>query len=284
MRVLKNEPLKKYTTFRMGGNARTMYVPETEKELMDLVQENSRILQYVIGGGSNLIINDAKEFDEVLCLREFNQTIEHRGEGRFYIGASVRLQKAIRSVNKAGYGGMEFLFSVPGLIGGALYMNAGTGRTTGKFISDFVLTVDVLRDGTRQTLKKEECAYAFRTSVFQSHTDWVILGAEFQFPAMSAEDAQKGIDERLALCKKTQDMSYPNFGTVFCVSNGKIMDFVRRFHIGYKNGCTYSAKRKNWMLHREEGTFEQAIKLLNRVKRLHRLFGKACKCEVRIWE
>ena len=79
---------------------------------------------------------------------------------------------------------------------------------------------------------------------------------------MTKEQAQKGIDDRLALCKKTQDMSYPNFGTVFCVSNTKIMDLVRKMHIGYKNGCTYSPVRKNWMLNREEGNFRQAMKLL----------------------
>ena len=122
----------------MGGNAKKMYFPESIEELESLVKNDPDILKYVIGGGSNLIINDEREFDEVLCLREFNKDFSDKGNGRFYIGASVRLQKAIKSVNAAGYGGMEFLFSVPGLIGGALYMNAGTGRKTGKYISDFV--------------------------------------------------------------------------------------------------------------------------------------------------
>ncbi len=284
MKVLENEALKKYTTFRMGGTARKMYFPENTEELEELAGKNRDILKYVIGGGSNLIINDEKEFDEVLCLREFNKTFENKGDGHFYIGASVRLQKAIRSVNEAGYGGMEFLFSVPGLIGGALYMNAGTGRKTGKYISDFVISVDILKNGEKKTLTKEECGYAFRTSVFQTYDDCIILGAQFRFPEMTKEQAQKGIDDRLALCKKTQDMSYPNFGTVFCVSNTKIMDLVRKMHIGYKNGCTYSPVRKNWMLNREEGNFRQAMKLLDKVKRLHKFFRKECKCEVRIWE
>ena len=284
MKVLENESLKKYTTFRMGGNAEKMYFPESVEELSALIKRNKNILKYIIGGGSNLIINDKRDFEEVLCLREFNKSIENKGNGHFYIGASVRLQKAIKTVNAAGYGGMEFLFSVPGLIGGALYMNAGTGRKTDKYISDYVVSVDVLKDGKICTFLKEECAYDFRKSVFQDDPDCVILGAEFLFPEMTAEDAKKGIDDRIALCKKTQDMTYPNFGTVFCVSNPKIMDLVRKFHLGYKNGCTYSPKRKNWMLNREEGTFEQAIKLLNKVKKMHKLFHKECKCEVRIWE
>lgn len=284
MKVLENEPLKKYTTFRMGGNAKKMYFPESVEELTGIISQNKDILKYVIGGGSNLIINDAREFDEVLCLREFNNKIEDRGNGSFYIGASVRLQKAIKSVNAAGYGGMEFLFSVPGLVGGALYMNAGTGRKTNKYISDFVVSVDVLRDGKRETVSKEDCKYSFRSSVFQSEKNCIILGAEFRFPEMTAEEAQKGIDDRITLCKKTQDMSYPNFGTVFCVSNTKIMSYVRKFHIGYKDGCTFSPKRMNWMLNREKGNFQQAVKLINKVKKYHKLLHKECKCEVRIWE
>ena len=284
MKVLENEPLKKYTTFRMGGNAKKMYFPESIEELESLVKNDPDILKYVIGGGSNLIINDERKFDEVLCLREFNKDFSDKGNGRFYIGASVRLQKAIKSVNLAGYGGMEFLFSVPGLIGGALYMNAGTGRKTGKYISDFVVSVDILKNGKIQTLQKNECGYDFRTSVFQSYENCIILGGIFQFPKMSAEEAQKGINDRLELCKKTQDMSYPNFGTVFCVSNARIMEYFCKHHIGFKNGCTYSPIRKNWMLNREEGTFKQAVKLLDKVKRMHKLFRKECKCEVRIWE
>ena len=171
MKVLENESLKKYTTFRMGGNAEKMYFPESVEELSALIKRNKNILKYIIGGGSNLIINDKKDFEEVLCLREFNKSIENKGNGHFYIGASVRLQKAIKTVNAAGYGGMEFLFSVPGLIGGALYMNAGTGRKTDKYISDYVVSVDVLKDGKICTFLKEECAYDFRKSVFQDDPD-----------------------------------------------------------------------------------------------------------------
>ena len=167
MKVLENESLKKYTTFRMGGNAKKMYFPENIEELTSLVNNNSNILKYIIGGGSNLIINDKKDFEEVLCLREFNTAIENKREGHFYIGASVRLQKAIKTVNSAGYGGMEFLFSVPGLIGGALYMNAGTGRKTHKYISDFVVSVDVLKDGKICNISKDECKYDYRKSIFQ---------------------------------------------------------------------------------------------------------------------
>ena len=118
MILKENVSLAKYTTFQMGGIAKKMYFPENIEELVKLTTENKKILHFIIGGGSNLLINDKKTFDEVLCLRNFNQTIEHLQGGKYYIGASVRLQKAIRTINEDGYGGIEYLFSVPGLTGG----------------------------------------------------------------------------------------------------------------------------------------------------------------------
>lgn len=284
MKIKENQPLSQYTTFRMGGNAKIMYFPESVDELKFLIAEKKGILAYVIGGGSNLLINDKRDFNEVLCLREFNTKIENRGNGIYYLGASVRIQKVIKIINKEGFGGIEYLFSVPGLIGGAIYMNAGRGKKHNKCISDYILSVEVYKDGTVTTVNKEECSFDYRTSVFQSMKDCIIIGGLFKFPEMPMEESAAHIQERTEFCKNNQDMSAPNFGTVFSESNKYIMSVVRAIHIGYKNGCAYSTKTKNWMLHGQEGTFEQAMALLNKVNILHKIFGQKCNTEVKIWE
>ena len=79
-------------------------------------------------------------------------------------------------------------------------------------------------------------------------------------------------------------MSAPNFGTVFCESNKYIMTLVKKLRLGYQNGCAFSGKTSNWMLRGKEGTFEQAMKLLNKVQKWHRMFGRNCRTEVEIWE
>ena len=119
MKIIENEKLDKYTTFKMGGIAKKMYFPENNNELKDLIKSKPNIINYLIGGGSNLIINDKGVYDEVLCLRNFNNQIIKNDDDTIYLGASLRLQKAINEINKLGYGGIEYLFSVPGLIGGA---------------------------------------------------------------------------------------------------------------------------------------------------------------------
>lgn len=67
MQILNNEPLSKYTTVRLGGVAEKMYIPETTEKLVELLRKEP--IQYVIGGGSNLLIAD-RTFDKVLNLRK----------------------------------------------------------------------------------------------------------------------------------------------------------------------------------------------------------------------
>lgn len=283
MKIKENEALSKYTTFRMGGITKKMYFPESVEELSALIKNNKAIINYVIGGGSNLLINDKKEFDEVLCLRNFNLRFDNLQNGRYYIGASIRLQKVIKTINDDGYGGIEYLYSVPGLIGGAIYMNAGRGKKHNKCISDYIQSVDVLINGEVKTIPKNECEFAYRTSKFQSMKGCIILGAHFEFLVAPQEETSARVKERIDYCKNVQDMSGPNFGTVFCESNKYIMAIVRKINLGYKNGCRFSSKTRNWMIHGEDGTFNQAISLLNKVKKMHKLVGKRCRAEVRIW-
>jgi len=284
MKILEKKPLSEYTTFKMGGVAELMYVPETVQELSDCYKTHPSIFNYIIGGGSNLLINDEKSFDEVLSLREFNQLIDDKGDGRYYIGASVRLQKAIVRVNQDGYGGIEYLFSVPGLIGGAVFMNAGRGKKHNKCISDFILEVDYLENGEIKTLSREDCCFSYRSSVFQRMNHVIIIGATFQFAKISQEESMTAINERIELCKRVQDMSYPNFGTVFCESNKYIIRIAKILNWGYKDGVAYSSKTANWLLNREKGTFVQAVSLIKRMEKVHRIFRQNCRSEVIIWK
>ena len=280
MRVLNDIELKSYTTFKMGGICKTLYIPTTQHELIELA--STRLHPLLIGGGSNLLINDKRIFDEVISLREFDTSIKHLGNGEFVVGASVRLQKLIKFINDLGFGGIEYLYSVPALIGGAIYMNAGRGRAHGKCISDYVLDVKVLHDGKVKYLTRDECDFSYRHSVFQTG-EYVILSARFKFDAGDSRDFEAAIRERLDHCKIQQDASKPNFGTVFCHSDSRVMRLVYRLDLRKQKGVYFSHKTRNWLIN-EGGTFSQAIFRLNLVKALHRLIARPCKTEVVIWK
>lgn len=271
--------LKKYTTFKMGGIAREFVTPENTEEMCNLIKEKKT--KYLLGGGSNIVIS-GQSFDSVVNIRQFNTKLEHMGDGVYYVGASVRLQKLINYINDDGYGGIEYLYSVPGLLGGAIYMNAGRGKAHNKSISDFVKRVEVFYQGKRIWLPKDVCSFGYRSSVFQNG-QYVILGAEFHFVKTTKDECENKKIERLELCQRVQDSSGPNFGTVFCVSCSPIMQLVRIFRLGKRNGVHFSSKTANWMIN-EGGSFQEFEFLIKCIKLAHKLLFQKCKTEVVIWK
>lgn len=281
MILKENEELKQYTTFKMGGIAKKFYIPESEEELLSLIKtlDNYRIL----GGGSNLLINNEGVFENVVYMKDFNKKIINKGNGVYYFGASVRLQKIINKINEDGYGGIEYLYSVPGMLGGAIYMNAGRGKQFNMQLTDYLIDVDVLIDGEVKKLTKDECKFNYRKSIFQDN-NYIILGANFKFKEVDVNESNRLKKERIELCKKVQDNSAFNFGSVFCVCNYTIMKIISKLSLNNKKGVYFSNKTNNWLCNDGNGDFKQAIKLINRVKKIHKLFNKKIELEVRIWE
>lgn len=280
MKIQKHVDLSKYTTFKMGGIAKNLYAPESTEELLNIMK-SLPAPHYYIGGGSNLLINDEREFDNVISLREFDRIICNNGDGHFIVGASVRLKNLIKNINDAGFGGIEYLFSVPGLMGGAIIMNAGRGKRHNQTLSDYLVDVTVLHNGTVVTYKKVECGFAHRSSNFKGTED-IILSAHFCFDKGSPEQFEKKRKDRVEFCEKSQDMQAPNFGTVFCEADGRIMRLICKLP-GNKGRVHYSKRTANWMLN-EGGTFQEALKAIDRVKKLHCLLRKNCAEEVIIWK
>lgn len=284
MKIENNVELSRYTTFRMGGNVKLLYSPEELDDLKLLYREGK--LHHIIGGGSNLLINDSIIYDTAVSLRNLNnefQIISEKENGIFYIGSSVRLQTAIKKINTLGYGGIEYLYSVPGLIGGAIFMNAGRGKEHNQSISDYIVSVDYFHEGKLKQLDNSECDFRHRYSIFQSLDNCIIMGARFRFPKTAEEVTKQRVEDRLELCRNLQDNSKPNFGTVFCIADHRIMKIIKLLSKNRGKGIQFSAKTENWMLHGKNGTFQNAITLIHRVEIMHKLVGKQCKLEVKIW-
>ena len=273
--------LAKYTTLKIGGIAKNLYFPETVDSLREIMAGFPEAP--VFGGGSNLLINDEKVFEHVICLREFEKKIEYFEDGIVRVGSGVRLQKLISDINEHGRGGIEYLYSVPGLVGGAIYMNAGRGKSFNKQISDYLLSVDILKDGTVKTIKKEDCGFSYRRSSFHD-VDAVIISAEFMFEELDPEVGKARCKERMELVKQNQDNRYPNAGTTFCESDQTIMKFFQKTAGSKMSGVHFSDQKPNWLQNRGEGTFSEAKKLLGKVESAHKFAGKSCRLEYEVWE
>ncbi len=283
MKVLYNERLSNYTTLKIGGCCKKLFFPETLEELLNLVEKYP--LAPILGGGSNLLINDEAVYDEVLCMREFKKDSIEFWENSVAVSAGVRLQKLITAINEHGLGGIEYLYSVPGLVGGAIYMNAGRGKGSGKQISDYLISVDVLENGKLKTYLKKDCGFAYRESIFKNKTDAIIISAEFCFEQITPEEGACRRKERIETCMSFQDNSYPNAGTTFRLSDPRVMGLMKRLSSRKKkDGVHFSYKTANWLQNRGNGTYRMAIAKIRQVKFLHKILGKECNLEYIIWE
>ncbi len=279
MKELHDVDLKKYTTIRIGGVAETMLVPETTDELLNIIKKYSP--KYLIGGGSNLLINERK-FDLVVDLRSFDLSISDLGEGKFSVGGSVRLQKLINTINEKGYGGIEYLYSVPGLVGGSIAMNAGGGRKSQLYISNYLVSVKAIVNGELVTLTKDECKFEHRSSIFK-HSTSIVVSALFQFPEKSKEETEKMKKDRLEFCRRVQDNSAPNFGSVFMLYNLKILQLTQKLKIGNRK-AHFSGKTVNWILNEDKADFSDVMSAMRKVEFLHKILGKKCKREIIVWD
>ena len=285
MKILENEKLDKYTTFKVGGIAKKLFFPENIEDIVDLYKQDSTIFKYIISGGSNLIINDEKEFENVICMREFEKKINKVDECQYYISSSLRLQEVINKINSDNCGGIEYLFSVPALIGGAIYMNAGRGKKFNQSISDYIEKVVYFENGEIKEKEKNDCQFNYRTSLFKGKDNIIILGAYFKFNKIEESEAQELVKKRIELCKEKQDMSYPNFGSVFSNYNERIMKFIRvTSKLDGKKQVHFSSKTLNWLLKGEAGNFQQTMNKIERVKKLHNFLGKKVELEAIVWE
>ena len=285
MIITENAELKNFSLMRMGGKASILYTPESVNEVIELISglNKNQSHYYLIGGGSNVLINDQHDFDNVIYLGRFNPTIAALGNGRFYVGASVRLQRLIREINDLGYGGIEYLYSVPGMLGGAIVMNAGRGKQHCQSIGDYIESVDVLNNGIPEQLNCEQCRFRYRSSIFSSG-NYLITGATFQFPPVALEAATLLRQERIEYCKINQDASLPNLGSLLKKSNRFALWLLKRFHLGYSEGIHFSSKTPNWLVNEGLGTFSQAMDVIHKSKVLHRLLGCRQELEIVIWK
>lgn len=278
MKILENESLAKYCTFKIGGIARFLYFPEDVNDLIAIPNlKESKIL----GAGSNLLINDQKVFDSVVSTAMLNKRVDYLGDGTFFIGAAVRLQVAVAAINKEGFGGLEYLSSIPASIGGMVYMNAGVYSPKPTFISDFLVNVSVFIDGKIETWDKEHCLFSKRQSVFHCKSA-IILGAKFKFPSQTIDVSKKRIAERLAI-SKNQDKSGGNCGSVFKVFDPRLMRVVKflRLRCG---GAHFSSKTANWIVNTNHASYRDVKCLMNKVVFLHKVLLKKIETEVIDWE
>ncbi len=125
MKILKNVSLKKYTTIRLGGNAKIIYFPENMDDLKDIEKILKKEKTIILGNGSNIAFKDKGYFGDLISLKKFKKSLSLIGSKNIYASAGTSCARLAKFAHKHKIPGFEFLHGIPGTVGGALRMNAG---------------------------------------------------------------------------------------------------------------------------------------------------------------
>lgn len=285
MKTYRDRSLVHCSTMRLHAVGAEVHEPESVDELRELVLRlaSERKTCHWLGAGSNVVFAERVE-TPIVDLMHVDSSLSDLGGGRFRAGCSVRIQRLIRFAQQRGFGGIEYLFSLPASLGGCVFMNAGRGRGWGEAIANVLEEVEWmdLADGTIRKETVDRTAFGYRTSPYRSRK-CVVIGATLRLNAQSPEETERKIRERLATSRKHLDAGRPSCGSVFCRGNRFIFRLFRCFHpkVG---GLAFSSKTSNWIGNRGGGTLSDFKRLVAMVKRAHRILGQTCELEIRIFE
>ena len=267
-RVAFQAPLKGWTTLRIGGPAECMAEPESEAHLLalfDVIREHG-LPYFIFGKGSNVLVGD--EGMPGVAIRLGNGFREVRRQGnRVVAGGGCANARFLEHCKGWSLGGMEFLITVPGSIGGAIAMNAGAhqGET-----ADFLKSVRYFTPG--EGVMEEEAAgipFAYRTSPLRGQLGRVVLRGEFALEPLSPKEIGERTSAFQAYSRKTQPRDFPNCGSVFKNPPG---DFAARLieQAGLKGkvlgGAQVSEKHANFIVNRGGATAADVLSLIDFIR------------------
>lgn len=267
--AVENASMHEYTTFKTGGPAEILLLPDNEEQLISVLKfcKSQNITPFVLGKGSNLLVSD----------NGISTVVIHLGNGFDYAnaenetvrcGAAMSMSRLCRFALSKSLSGLEFAFGIPGSVGGAVYMNAGAYG--GEMKDVLVSCTYVTLDGEKVTLSADQMELGYRTSVF-GKTPGVIIEAELKLVSGEKSEIQAKMEDFLNRRKSKQPLEYPSAGSTFKRPEGYFAGALieqcslKGFSVG---GAQVSEKHAGFVINRSGATSQDIIDLIREVQRI----------------
>ncbi|MBR1648162.1 MAG: UDP-N-acetylmuramate dehydrogenase [Alphaproteobacteria bacterium] len=228
-KYLCNVNMAKHTWFGVGGDAEIMYIPKSPEDLAHFMRERPRnVPVFLIGGGSNLLVRDggipgvvikldAPAFKEVKVLND-----------EITCGAGLRNIELKKHLIANRLGGLEFLCSIPGVIGGSVKTNAGC---FGREVKDVIVAATIINGaGEIKKIGVKDLELGYRSSCFPD--DWIIISITFKAFVSSKEEIEQTLEEHKRYRKANQPYNQKTAGSTFKNPQG-----LRAWELIKKSGC-----------------------------------------------
>lgn len=280
-KVLLDQPLKKYNTYKIGGTAKCIIIPKNEEKLIKLLKiiKDNNIKYKVIGKGSNLIFS-SKDYDGILIrLDEFDKL--EIDDIKIVVGAGYSLMKLALEMTKKGLSGLEFATGIPGTVGGSVFMNAGAYNSDMGYVVSEIKAIDEKLNIV--TLYNNELDFHYRSSFLQKHPEYICVEATMILAHGDKKEMLEIIEDRKRRRLMTQPLEYPSAGSVFrnpdIAPAGKLIEDadLKGKTIG---GAMVSRKHANFIINYDNATSDDIYNLINIVKNeIHKKTGVELKQE-----
>lgn len=284
--LLLDEPMKGYTTFRVGGPAKWMAAPEDEQQLRIILKicKETNTPYFVLGRGSNLLVSDRGFDGVVINLRKnFTKITTDKEAKTIMAEAGASLPAVSQAALSAGLTGLEFAAGIPGTMGGGLFMNAGA---YGGELKQIVTEAAVMApDGVIRYVPNEKMELGHRLSSFMK-TGEIILSVTMQLADGDPQSIKAMMDDFNARRRDKQPLEYPSAGSTFKRPTGyfagKLIEDagLKGFSVG---GAEVSEKHAGFVINTGTATASDIWNLCQEVrKRVFVQFGVELEPEIQM--
>ena len=258
--IQSNYPLKNITTIGLGGTCKEFICPSDMTELLNIKANKKKLF---IGNGSNICFITDFYDGTIVNLKRMSKIISH-DDKYIYCSSNISCVKIARYLHNNRISGFEYLYGIPGTIGGAIYMNAGA---FGNEILSHVYRIELIdSSGKVYYLKGEDLNYSYRMSNIDKKS--IIIGVKlYNHIKLFDKNLLSNLDNKR---KNSQPVNQLSCGCIFKNPPGQFASeliegaMLKGKRIG---GIYISRKHSNYFINDGSGTYTDFLNLLSFVKR-----------------
>ena len=267
--VFCNEPMKKHTSFKIGGPADILVQPQDADALAQALTaaRDCGVPVTILGNGSNVLVRDKGIRGLVIKIGNALKTFRQDGE-RLYFGAGYSLALASRKAWECGLSGMEFAVGIPGSIGGAVYMNAGAYNGEMKCVVESVRVMDMA--GKAMELTAEDLQFGYRKTSLQQ-SGYIITEVCLKMQPGDKDAIKAMMDDFSSRRISKQPLELPSAGSMFKRPPGHFAGTLieqaglKGYTVG---GAQVSEKHAGFVVNRGSATAADVLQLIEDVRRI----------------
>lgn len=285
--VLRDVPMKRYTSMRVGGKAPFLIYPQDEENLIKaikILKEMGVEFRY-LGNGTNIIVHDRGIKEAVISLKRIKNLSYKKEGGKILVEVSggLSLKRLLTENERRGFAGLERLFSIPGTVGGAIKMNAGS---FGLSISERLLKYSIIdEEGEKIEILKEKHQFDYRRSILKKKD--CLFKATFVLEEKDRELIRKEMRWVLEEREKRHPIGYPSAGSIFKNPSDKpAWRYIEEAGLkGFRIGdACISEKHANFIINAGNAKAEEIKRLVDEIKRIvYEKTGTFLEEEIEFW-